>query len=1016
MRSFWLGLIVYVAAGGAQAADQLAFTPRPAWVIPVEQSDTADDDQDSAAFRILLLDQQVQMEGGASSLYSRTRWIAQSPQALPYLGSINLPWNPASQTVTVHGVRIIRNGAVIDALAGREFTVLRREQNLESAVLTGILTGTLQLDDLRVGDVLELETSIDTRNPVLGDHGEFLASANIGIPIERYHLRALWPTSQRLRMRTTDGWEAPTIRRRGAQSEIVIDRQDLQPLLVPETAPMRFHQVRQIELTDYTAWSDIAEVFAPLYEQASVLEANSPLHARIAEIRETSSDPAVRAAAALRLVQDEVRYLALTMGEGGLTPASADETWRRRLGDCKAKTALLLALLKALDVPARAVLVSTGDDALDQRLPVVGIFDHVIVEAQIDGRSYWLDGTSSGDRSLADLTPPAYGWVLPIAKDARLVRIEQVPPSRPRREFTLNFDASAGLFASAPTTGSLLQRGDAAVTMQAQFSVAPTAQRDAYMRQTWQDLIDDLEIDEVRSSYDRERNEFRMTMTGKTRLDWVAGGARRLEIPLSHISWGAGERREPGPYRDLPWTINFPVYSRFTTTIVLPPNETFTLRAEDVSVEAANYLHTRTTRLDDGQVVMQRETRSLGPEMTEAQREAAVEPLERLSRQRAEIQAPRDYLSTDADQAGLDEKKPQTTSELIQRGITLRTSDRTDDAIEAFNTALARDPRNVLALANRGWTHLQNDDYAAAHADFQAAEAIEPNDWLTINGLGATAIREERFQDAATIFSDILVQEETPYALGMRAQAYIALKDYDLALADVRRAQALDPDADQYVIMEIATLVAADRLPEAARIAETQAEQQPDRTDLRQMQAGLAMEVGDYAKAEAALTVILQAEPDHPRALVNRADARAKQGDLDGARQDMAAARELASNSAGLSNTMCWTQAVVGYDLEQALTDCDAALAKSPDEAAYLDSRALVLLQMNKPAEALAVYDKALATEPNQAASRYGRGLALRALGRADEAQTDIDAAIAISDKAAKPFKAYEARHPASIN
>ena len=112
--------------------------------------------------------------------------------------------------------------------------------------------------------------------------------------------------------------------------------------------------------------------------------------------------------------------------------------------------------------------------------------------------------------------------------------------------------------------------------------------------------------------------------------------------------------------------------------------------------------------------------------------------------------------------------------------------------------------------------------------------------------------------------------------------------------------------------MEIATLVAADRLPEAARIAETQAEQQPDRTDLRQMQAGLAMEVDDYAKAEAALTVILQAEPDHPRALVNRADARAKQGDLDGARQDMAAARELASNSAGLSNTMCWTQAVVG--------------------------------------------------------------------------------------------------------
>jgi transglutaminase-like putative cysteine protease len=51
-----------------------------------------------------------------------------------------------------------------------------------------------------------------------------------------------------------------------------------------------------------------------------------------------------RAEAALALVQDRVRYVALAMGAGGYVPADAAETWSRRYGDCKGKTALLLVV------------------------------------------------------------------------------------------------------------------------------------------------------------------------------------------------------------------------------------------------------------------------------------------------------------------------------------------------------------------------------------------------------------------------------------------------------------------------------------------------------------------------------------------------------------------------------------------------------------------------------------------------------------------------------------------------
>src|SRR5690606_24236734 len=123
----------------------------------------------------------------------------------------------------------------------------------------------------------------------------------------------------------------------------------------------------------------------------------------------------VQASAALRLVQDQVRYVALLMGEGALTPASADETWSQRLGDCKAKTAILLALLDGLGITAEPAAVSVNNgDGMNEGLPRMSAFNHVLVRVEIDGQVHWLDGARTGDRRLEDTPVPPYFWALPL--------------------------------------------------------------------------------------------------------------------------------------------------------------------------------------------------------------------------------------------------------------------------------------------------------------------------------------------------------------------------------------------------------------------------------------------------------------------------------------------------------------------------------------------------------------------------------------------------------------------------
>jgi tetratricopeptide (TPR) repeat protein len=1015
MRIILFVLFALFTASAAHAGDAVGRGPAPTWVKAPPPAPATPGSSAGDAFRIELFDQQFRFDDDGSHAFVRTRAVILAPQALSAFGSVAIPWNPVTQDVVVHSLEVIRGSQRIDALAGKEFSLLRREENLEAAIVDGLLTATLQLDDLRVGDRVEFAYSVTTRVPVLGSHAEILATGALPAVVDQYFLRGSWPTAVGLRLQASSDWTVPEVRRRGDQSEFEVALSGLEPLLIPDDAPTRFHFVRQIEGTDYGSWADLAAVFAPLFDTAAVLAPDSPLRTEIARISAAYTDPSDRALAALRLVQDEVRYLALAMGEGGLIPATADETWNRRLGDCKGKTVLLIALLRELGIDARPVLVSTFDDALDARLPRVAAFDHVIVRAEVDGQVVWLDGARSGDRSLVALPPLDYGWVLPVERTgSSLVRMPMTPPDQFLRETTLAFDLTGGLYVSGPVKGEILVRGDSAVAMQSQFAVATQAQRDAYMRATWPALVDGLEITEVGSTYDIERNELRWSMTGRAKLDWASRGGRRTEIPVSRISWSAGDRRPEGPFRDLPVNTNYPGYSRFRTTIILPEDgEGFVVNAVDIDEEAAGYRHRRQVTRDGARIVMERSTLVLRPEMTEAERAAAVEPLQRLGRQVAEILAPQSYEASAEDLNAIEDSEPQTVTDWVNRGLALNSNNLRAEAIAAFDRAIALDPTHANAYANRGIVRFWSGDMEGATADFDKASELNPSERVAMNGRGMIALEDERYLDAVVEFTlSLRAQPDDLFVLRARGSAYAGMQEWDKSLADLARIREIRPGITEIDLQEVFVLIGAERLEEAGAAIDAVIQREPSSIQALQAQSSVRELRGDFAGAEASLSAALAIERDDPLLLLDRAGVRFKLGNIEGGRADLAIVRPMTSTSATLLNNICWTQAVAGVDLEQALADCDAALARQPAVAGFLDSRGLVLLHLGRTAEALEVYEQALVIQPRQAASLYGRGLAKRVLGRVDEGEADRRAAERIDPSVGDAFETFESRYP----
>src|SRR5262249_2716848 len=69
------------------------------------------------------------------------------------------------------------------------------------------------------------------------------------------------------------------------------------------------------------------------------------------------------------LVQNDVRYVAIELGIGGLQPHPATEVFTHRYGDCKDKVTLLNAMLKEIGIDSYYFIINTVRGSITDTTP-----------------------------------------------------------------------------------------------------------------------------------------------------------------------------------------------------------------------------------------------------------------------------------------------------------------------------------------------------------------------------------------------------------------------------------------------------------------------------------------------------------------------------------------------------------------------------------------------------------------------------------------------------------------------
>jgi transglutaminase-like putative cysteine protease len=638
-------LAVSALAAPAMAADQPLYAPPAPWV-EVADIPPPPAEEGAPAIQFLVEDHQSRLDPAGDTFYSRSVVKILKPEGLTDVKSLGVIWSPDTETITFHTLNIIRGDKVIDLLSDHaKMLVLRRETNLEQASLDGRITASRQIDGLQTGDVLDFAYTRTHADPVLKGHS--FANDALSFPgvAGRYRATISWPKAEPVQWKALPGFGDPQLSTKDGRTLLVLDKADALAPKAPIGAPLRFRRVGQIQATSFQSWNEISKLMAPLYAKASDIAATSPIKAEADTIAAKTTDPKARAFAALQLVENKTRYFFIGMGEGGYVPAEADDTWARRFGDCKAKTALLLALLKNLKVDAEPVLVNLGaGDGIDELPPSLAAFNHVLVRVKVGDQSYWLDGTRTGDTNPESMHAPPYRWGLPVrAAGATIEKIVEPQITVPQTYTVVHLDASKGLEALAPAKISITYSGILATQARAILARTPRADFERSFRQQYSNPAGGVEIDQVAWHDDPVRDLFTIDMSGTDDMDWRKNPD--LGVREFHVGIGAAPRpfpkREPSTNQDAPFAIPYPSYTRSRTEIVLPNGgKGFTVRGPTGVAKVAGYEIASGTGIQGDVASFTVDRHSVVLEISAAEAEAANHQIRELRDVESFVRAP----------------------------------------------------------------------------------------------------------------------------------------------------------------------------------------------------------------------------------------------------------------------------------------------------------------------------------------------------------------------------------------
>lgn len=591
-------MLVFLAPGLAFGSD-FSVGPAPKWIDSMNVDTTASLPADEVRYGTyaLLDDHQVNADATTTTNYYRRVRKIISPTGVQNASEVSFDFDPTYERLILHDITILRDGKRKNVLDPSSVRVIEKEDEQSDHLYDGILSAIAFVNDVRPGDVLDYSWSVEGANPLLG--GRFADTFDLAAEVPTKLIRHRLIFARPLHYRSTIAGIDPVI----GNGVYTWTRTNVPAVVVEDNLPDWFDPYDHIQVSEFASWHEVA-----LWSD-SLFQLNAPSRAAVtklaASIRATHPQQRDQIVAAIRFVQDQIRYLGIEMGRNSHQPHQPAEVLEQRWGDCKDKSFLLASLLRELGVEAYPALVNTKlRHNMDRELPTPFEFDHVITQVRYANHTYWIDPTLADQGgTLETIETPNDERALVVRKESNalttIVTNQKGATSIAMTYSTRSWDAPTSLLVETTYSGA---DADTARTDLASMAIADLAKQRINKLAVDQPKITAAAPVQIRD--DRDRNVIVLTERYTIRDFWKDGSfaftPHAIEDHLKHPDT---------VIREMPLALDFPLAIHERVTFHLPAGVNIEGSGDDVTTAAIKYVSTVADR--DNTVTIDYDLRAL---------------------------------------------------------------------------------------------------------------------------------------------------------------------------------------------------------------------------------------------------------------------------------------------------------------------------------------------------------------------------------------------------------------------
>ncbi|MCJ8210799.1 DUF3857 domain-containing protein [Mucilaginibacter sp. RS28] len=401
-------LLVFYAFADA-STPKVTISAKPQWLLTSKPYDKKlPARQIDGGYYYQLIEEQFNVEKEADYNHNIREIVSEA--GVQNASEISVGFDPSFEKLDFHQLVIWRDGKPQDRLREAKFKIIADEKELSKFIYQGTYSAYLILDDIRKGDRIEYAYTITGRNPIFKNKFFKDIYFDGSSAIAHEYITILSPQSRKLNVKGFNKQLPLKQFNNGPLHYYEWEGFQVQPVISYNDTPGWYNPYGRVQISEYNNWKEVTDWALGINKVPEHLSGD--LAAKVAQLKkQTGYDKEEYFRKAVMLVQDEVRYMGVEMGQYSHQANAPEKVFKQRYGDCKDKALLLAAILRANDIEAYMVLVNSDvRKEIDQYIPTPNAFDHAVAVAMVNGKQVWVDATIAYQRGTGtNIYFPHYG-------------------------------------------------------------------------------------------------------------------------------------------------------------------------------------------------------------------------------------------------------------------------------------------------------------------------------------------------------------------------------------------------------------------------------------------------------------------------------------------------------------------------------------------------------------------------------------------------------------------------------